>query len=98
MSKGRAGKKNFTEDKRCAILADFLEGIPDKEIAAKYGCVESYPRVLARRAEVSRQRSARALKNWKKKRETKEKRDWLYVDRRHHLQRERVVKRDWIRP
>lgn len=86
-------RRRLSEQTRCLILADFLEGVPDKVIAERYGCVASYPRVLARREGLKRKRSLRT-KKFHEKREIA--RDWLRVSTKHHKARERHNKRDWI--
>lgn len=40
-------RRRLTENVRCAILADYLEGVPIAAIRQRYGVSESYPSTLA---------------------------------------------------
>jgi hypothetical protein len=44
------GSQHFDEDKRCLILADYLDGMLIRDIVARHGCACSYPTELAKRS------------------------------------------------
>lgn len=41
--------QHLTEDQRCQIIADYIEGVPVVEIARKFGIAQGYASDLARR-------------------------------------------------
>lgn len=63
------GLRNFTEDLRCLILADYLDGMKCADIQAKHGVSYSYATMLAKRSGFN-------LRNRKHV-----KRDWLILSR-----------------
>ena len=51
-----------SEEKRQAIIAAYLAGVPTLEIASRYGVSESYPSQLARRLRLKRRNLANCRK------------------------------------
>jgi hypothetical protein len=47
----------MTEDQRCHLLADYIDGVKDVVLAQQYGCHRGYPSKLAARTNVRRRRT-----------------------------------------
>jgi uncharacterized protein YjcR len=66
----------MTEDQRCQMLSDYLHGMKQAELAAKYQCSPSYPTKLAlrmgyplRRSKTARRRMAKGQRqSWRQRR------------------------------
>jgi hypothetical protein len=46
----------MTEDQRCHLLADYIDGVKDVVLAQQYGCHRGYPSKLAARTGLPRRR------------------------------------------
>lgn len=80
----RRSGPNLTEDRRCLILADYLDGVPLKTIAQRHDVCVSCATTMARRSgfpprhvEGSEAAKARHAKNAA--------RDWLYVSTKRKM-------------